>query len=151
METDTKVVQSSSSADDSSLDSEVEQPALRAKQMVEGATAEEESSDSSDGKEGKGCAVEPGEDDEAAMDQKLADKEKEAQEILELHRSMVATALKLLEAWKNLKEFFRIPKKERIELMKEHEREVDQGYKEYLDRENEDERDSDRDRDRKER
>lgn len=147
-----------SSADDSSLDSEVEQPSLNANKMVEGTMAEEESSDSSqsDGKEnptlrrkenGKRSAVEPGEDDKAVVDQKLLNKEKEAQETLELHRTMVALALKLLDLWKNLKEFFRIPKKERIELMKEHEREVDRGYKEYLDREQDDDLDR-RDKDR---
>lgn len=35
-------------------------------------------------------------------------------------------ASQLLETWSNLKEVFRIPKKERIEKMKEHEREADQ-------------------------
>ena len=35
-------------------------------------------------------------------------------------------ATQLLESWSNLKEVFRIPKKERIEKMKEHEREADQ-------------------------
>ena len=34
-------------------------------------------------------------------------------------------ATQLLETWSNLKEVFRIPKKERIEKMKEHEREAD--------------------------
>lgn len=34
------------------------------------------------------------------------------------------TARKLLESWTGLKEVFRIPKKERIEQMKEHEREA---------------------------
>ncbi|XP_075214845.1 SET domain containing 2 [Lycorma delicatula] len=36
----------------------------------------------------------------------------------------------LLAEWSSLKEVFRIPKKERIEQMKEHEREADRGYKE---------------------
>lgn len=35
-------------------------------------------------------------------------------------------ASQLLDTWSNLKEVFRIPKKERIEKMKEHEREADQ-------------------------
>lgn len=35
-------------------------------------------------------------------------------------------ASQLLESWSNLKEVFRIPKKERIEKMKEHEREADE-------------------------
>ncbi|KAK3863179.1 hypothetical protein Pcinc_031011, partial [Petrolisthes cinctipes] len=73
-------------------------------------------------------------------------KEKELQELQDLHNSMVTLALKLLDNWKNLKEFFRIPKKERIEMMKEHEREVDRGYKEYLDREQDSDRDCERDR-----
>lgn len=35
-------------------------------------------------------------------------------------------ASQLLESWSSLKEVFRIPKKEQIEKMKEHEREADQ-------------------------
>ncbi|GJQ84695.1 hypothetical protein Trydic_g12714 [Trypoxylus dichotomus] len=42
---------------------------------------------------------------------------------------IIALALKLLEEWSVLKEVFRIPKKERIEQMKEHEREADRKYK----------------------
>ena len=34
-------------------------------------------------------------------------------------------ASQLMESWSNLKEVFRIPKKERLEKMKEHEREAD--------------------------
>ncbi|KAA0197663.1 hypothetical protein HAZT_HAZT000597 [Hyalella azteca] len=48
---------------------------------------------------------------------------------------MVELALKLLERWQVLKEEFRIPKKQRVELMKEHEREVEAGYRRYLDTE----------------
>ncbi|XP_015606823.1 uncharacterized protein LOC107273288 isoform X2 [Cephus cinctus] len=44
-------------------------------------------------------------------------------------------ASSLLAEWSNLKEVFRIPKKERIEQMKEHEREADRGYREDLDKE----------------
>ncbi|XP_026829153.1 probable histone-lysine N-methyltransferase CG1716 isoform X2 [Ooceraea biroi] len=44
-------------------------------------------------------------------------------------------ASSLLAEWSNLKEVFRIPKKERIEQMKEHEREADRGYREELDKE----------------
>ncbi|XP_076653423.1 SET domain containing 2 isoform X1 [Halictus rubicundus] len=44
-------------------------------------------------------------------------------------------ALNLLAEWSNLKEVFRIPKKERIEQMKEHEREADRGYREELEKE----------------
>ncbi|XP_015186803.1 PREDICTED: probable histone-lysine N-methyltransferase CG1716 [Polistes dominula] len=40
----------------------------------------------------------------------------------------------LLSEWSNLKEVFRIPKKERIEQMKEHEREADRGYREELEK-----------------
>lgn len=36
----------------------------------------------------------------------------------------VESSRKLLESWSGLKEVFRIPKKERIEQMKEHEREA---------------------------
>ncbi|XP_076665914.1 SET domain containing 2 isoform X2 [Andrena cerasifolii] len=43
-------------------------------------------------------------------------------------------ASNLLVEWSNLKEVFRIPKKERIEQMKEHEREADRGYKEELEK-----------------
>lgn len=39
----------------------------------------------------------------------------------------------VLESWSVLKEVFKIPKKERIEQMKEHERQADRGYSEYLD------------------
>ncbi|RZC36943.1 histone-lysine N-methyltransferase SETD2 [Asbolus verrucosus] len=41
---------------------------------------------------------------------------------------ITALAVKLLEEWSNLKEVFKIPKKERIEQMKEHEREANRGY-----------------------
>lgn len=41
---------------------------------------------------------------------------------------IVSLATKLLEEWSNLKEVFRIPKKERIEQMKEHEREANKKY-----------------------
>ncbi|XP_012274643.1 probable histone-lysine N-methyltransferase CG1716 [Orussus abietinus] len=44
-------------------------------------------------------------------------------------------ASNLLVEWSNLKEVFRIPKKERIEQMKEHEREADRGYREVLEKE----------------
>ncbi|XP_063224912.1 histone-lysine N-methyltransferase SETD2 isoform X2 [Bacillus rossius redtenbacheri] len=51
------------------------------------------------------------------------------------HSSCLELASSLLAEWASLKEVFRIPKKERLEQMKEHEREADRGYKEYLDRE----------------
>lgn len=37
-------------------------------------------------------------------------------------------ASQLLDSWSNLKEVFRIPKRERIEKMKEHEREADKEW-----------------------
>lgn len=80
----------------------------------------------------------------------------------------VELATNLLSEWLSLKEVFRIPKKERIEQMKEHEREADRGYKENLEpddqrdkqsydrhwshdryRSDYDKRDRDKDRDRK--
>lgn len=109
---------------------------------------EEESSDSNDAKDATAASLIPGAEEKLRVEGP-SDEEKEVQELLELHKSMVELAQKLLDAWKNLKEFFRIPKKERIELMKEHEREVDRGYKEYLDQASESDRDSERDRDRR--
>ncbi|XP_046385878.1 uncharacterized protein LOC124155803 isoform X2 [Ischnura elegans] len=53
----------------------------------------------------------------------------------ERQRMLSEIASSLLQGWSSLKEVFRIPKKERIEQMKEHEREADRGYKEYLDKE----------------
>lgn len=41
--------------------------------------------------------------------------------------SFVTLSKSLLESWADLKEVFRIPKKERVEQMKEHEREADKG------------------------
>ncbi|XP_045472360.1 probable histone-lysine N-methyltransferase CG1716 [Harmonia axyridis] len=41
---------------------------------------------------------------------------------------IIILATKLVEMWSKLKEVFRIPKKERIEQMKEHEREANKGY-----------------------
>ncbi|KAK0082876.1 hypothetical protein PV325_009704 [Microctonus aethiopoides] len=45
-------------------------------------------------------------------------------------RQIIELANNLLNDWSNLKEVFRIPKKERLEQMKEHEREADSGYRE---------------------
>lgn len=57
-------------------------------------------------------------------------------------KELVTLALKLLADWATLKEVFRIPKKERIQQMKEHEREADRHsakhYKEDIDRSNRD-------------
>ena len=108
------------------------------------ASVEEESSDSNDAKETAAAASATLTSEDKLRVERLSDEEKEVQELLELHKTMVALAKKLLDAWKNLKEFFRIPKKERIEMMKEHEREVDRGYKEYLDQASESDRDSER-------
>ncbi|XP_069668762.1 histone-lysine N-methyltransferase SETD2 isoform X2 [Periplaneta americana] len=57
-------------------------------------------------------------------------------------RTFLDLASSLLGEWTSLKEVFRIPKKERIEQMKEHEREADRGYKEYLDKEHHHEKQS---------
>ncbi|XP_067007379.2 histone-lysine N-methyltransferase SETD2 isoform X2 [Anabrus simplex] len=54
---------------------------------------------------------------------------------LDKHQVFIKLASRLIHEWSSLKEVFRIPKKERIEQMKEHEREADRGYKEYLDKE----------------
>lgn len=51
------------------------------------------------------------------------------------HVLITELAASLITDWSNLKEVFRIPKKERIEQMKEHEREADRGYKEELEKE----------------
>jgi len=45
--------------------------------------------------------------------------------VTEITWKFVDTSKSLLESWKELKEVFRIPKKERVEQMKEHEREAD--------------------------
>ncbi|XP_008547281.1 probable histone-lysine N-methyltransferase CG1716 [Microplitis demolitor] len=50
-------------------------------------------------------------------------------------KSIQEFAANLLNDWLSLKEVFRIPKKERIEQMKEHEREADSGYREDLKKE----------------
>lgn len=50
-------------------------------------------------------------------------------ELGKLIREVRLLALKLVSTWEQLPESFRIPKKMRIEQMKEHEREADQGYK----------------------
>lgn len=63
-------------------------------------------------------------------------------ESLDKTRTFMEFASGLLSDWTSLKEVFRIPKKERIEQMKEHEREADRGYKEYLDKENHHEKQS---------
>lgn len=49
-------------------------------------------------------------------------------------------AAKLLVMWSDLKEAYKIPKKERIEMMKEHERQVDNEYAKYLDKKKEEDR-----------
>ena len=61
--------------------------------------------------------------------------EEEYHRLLVTHTTMVELALKLLSSWKLLKEEFRIPKKQRLQLMREHEREVEAGYRRYLDTE----------------
>nr|XP_018916933.1 PREDICTED: histone-lysine N-methyltransferase SETD2-like [Bemisia tabaci]XP_018916934.1 PREDICTED: histone-lysine N-methyltransferase SETD2-like [Bemisia tabaci]XP_018916935.1 PREDICTED: histone-lysine N-methyltransferase SETD2-like [Bemisia tabaci]XP_018916936.1 PREDICTED: histone-lysine N-methyltransferase SETD2-like [Bemisia tabaci]XP_018916937.1 PREDICTED: histone-lysine N-methyltransferase SETD2-like [Bemisia tabaci]XP_018916938.1 PREDICTED: histone-lysine N-methyltransferase SETD2-lik len=46
----------------------------------------------------------------------------------QVKKQVIELAKKLLSEWQSLKELFRIPKKERIEQLKEHEREADRGY-----------------------
>lgn len=47
---------------------------------------------------------------------------------MELPNQIISMASQLLDSWSNLKEVFRIPKRERIEKMKEHEREADKEW-----------------------
>ncbi|XP_033227151.1 uncharacterized protein LOC117179443 isoform X2 [Belonocnema kinseyi] len=65
-----------------------------------------------------------------AVDEHIKDLKQESEQVL-----ITELASNLLTEWSNLMEVFRIPKKERIEQMKEHEREADRGYKEELDKE----------------
>lgn len=53
-------------------------------------------------------------------------------EIARLVRDICLLASKLVSSWKQLPESFKIPKKLRIEQMKEHEREADESYKENV-------------------
>lgn len=61
--------------------------------------------------------------DEPKKEENIPDRSVEDQE-----EEIRFLASKLLEEWKNLKEVFRIPKKERIEQMKEHEREANKKW-----------------------
>ncbi|XP_043235572.1 probable histone-lysine N-methyltransferase CG1716 [Amphibalanus amphitrite] len=47
-------------------------------------------------------------------------------------KEVAELASRLLESWSGLQEVFRIPKKERVEIMREHEKEADRGYQTYL-------------------
>lgn len=53
-------------------------------------------------------------------------------EVGKLVRDICLLASKLVSTWKQLPESFKIPKKLRIEQMKEHEREADESYKENV-------------------
>lgn len=70
--------------------------------------------------------------DSESLDVEMADvsvtKSDSKLEELNYQEEITALASKLLEEWSNLKEVFKIPKKERIEQMKEHEREANRGY-----------------------
>ena len=112
-----------SSVDDSSLDSN-ESPNIQQRSVEE-----EESSDSNQGTSfsNKNESNKISSKDKSNED-KADNKEKDLSELYQLQKTMVELALKLLQTWSSLKEAFRIPKKERIELMKEHEREVDRRY-----------------------
>lgn len=64
---------------------------------------------------------------EEAQDKEDDDKEKDKDKLeVKNEKSVVISELaaNLLENWTNLKEVFRIPKKERLEQMKEHERDA---------------------------
>lgn len=62
-----------------------------------------------------------------SLDQKK-EEEKSDRNIEDQEEEIRFLATKLLEGWANLKEVFRIPKKERIEQMKEHEREANKKF-----------------------
>ncbi|KAF5298400.1 hypothetical protein FQR65_LT01178 [Abscondita terminalis] len=64
-------------------------------------------------------------DDESDVKSKIEEPKREARDY---EFEIMALSKKLLEEWSVLKEVFRIPKKERVERMKEHEREADRGY-----------------------
>ena len=64
------------------------------------------------------------------------DKPDGSEEVNESAEKVKRMADIVLESWSSLKEVFKIPKKERIEQMKEHERQADRGYCEYLGKEN---------------
>ncbi|XP_056630996.1 probable histone-lysine N-methyltransferase CG1716 isoform X2 [Diorhabda sublineata] len=77
--------------------------------------------------------------DESVSEKRIEDQEEEIRFL----------ASKLLEEWKNLKEVFRIPKKERIEQMKEHEREANKKFMQNTNNQNAYALEDDRDKDRK--
>ncbi|KAL0273974.1 UNVERIFIED_CONTAM: hypothetical protein PYX00_006522 [Menopon gallinae] len=64
---------------------------------------------------------------------KQSENNETVEELGEYAKKVKSMAESVLESWSPLKEVFRIPKKERIEQMKEHERLADRGYSEYLD------------------
>ncbi|XP_066597592.1 histone-lysine N-methyltransferase Set2 isoform X2 [Prorops nasuta] len=95
--------------------------------------------DSPEDEESKGKVCNEEEEDEEEKEKKSLnipenlESEKEVKK--ESENSLIPEmALTLLAEWSNLKEVFRIPKKERIEQMKEHEREADRGYREELEK-----------------
>lgn len=64
---------------------------------------------------------------------KKSENNEKSEDLGECAKKVKNMAESVLESWSQLKEVFRIPKKERIEQMKEHERLADRGYSEYLD------------------
>ncbi|CAH0557782.1 unnamed protein product [Brassicogethes aeneus] len=76
---------------------------------------------------GKGVTS-PDSDSNSPQDQDVNKTKTDEEDNTNYGEEIVALASKLLEEWSNLKEVFRIPKKERIEQMKEHEREANKKY-----------------------
>lgn len=87
------------------------------------ANVTEDTTDSKDSLE-----METGEDSSPGDSERIELPEKIVEKNEEMEKNIVAKASELLNSWSNLKQEFRIPKKERIEQMKEHEREADRGY-----------------------
>uniref|UniRef100_A0A0C9R0R9 [histone H3]-lysine(36) N-trimethyltransferase n=1 Tax=Fopius arisanus TaxID=64838 RepID=A0A0C9R0R9_9HYME len=89
--------------------------------------------DSSDKCESKGN--DKGGDKESPIDKEQVVECQESLGETDNAKLIIDLAIELLNKWSSLKEVFRIPKKERIEQMKEHEREADIGYKEDSEKE----------------
>ncbi|KAF2368332.1 WW domain [Trinorchestia longiramus] len=103
-------------------------PDENSKQML---SPDDNSSDSnSSAVKSKSAGVNPNPLPEGTSNDQIS--EDEDAQLRKTQLEMVELALKLLERWQVLKEEFRIPKKQRVELMKEHEREVEAGYRRYL-------------------
>ncbi|KAG8223183.1 hypothetical protein J437_LFUL000349, partial [Ladona fulva] len=112
---------------------------LRARRKDQGAEDGEDGEDDDGEDEGDDDDEEEENEEEEGVRERKAILEDEAtakvEDREERQRLLTDLASSLIENWSFLKEVFRIPKKERLEQMKEHEREADRGYKEYLDKE----------------